>query len=122
MKYQVGQILPINIEGFMGIEIPCEAKIVDTKYVLRADFNDGQFSEMSLSENELNERIIENPQSVYKNGEKSYYQPLCQYGYGDCVCDPAYIREYYPDWYKELGCPTICESCENGNEYDDEDK
>ena len=30
------------------------------------------------------------------------YVPVCPRGYVDCVCDPAYIKYHYPDWYKEL--------------------
>ena len=30
------------------------------------------------------------------------YIPVCPRGYVDCVCDPAYIQFYHPDWYKEL--------------------
>ena len=32
----------------------------------------------------------------------SAYIPTCPRGYTDCVNDPAYIRFYNPDWYKEL--------------------
>ena len=30
------------------------------------------------------------------------YVPVCPYGAIDCVCDPAYIKYYYPDWYADL--------------------
>lgn len=50
------------------------------------------------------------------------YVPTCPHGYSDCVCDPAYIRRYHPDWWKDLGMPTSCENCPNGEGYDDEDK
>ena len=30
------------------------------------------------------------------------YIPVCPRGYVDCVCDPAYIQFYHPEWYKEL--------------------
>lgn len=50
------------------------------------------------------------------------YIPTCPHGYCDCVYDPAYIRKYYPDWWKDLGMPTSCKNCPNGEKYDDEDK
>lgn len=61
-----------------------------------------------------------------------YYKPLCPYGYMDCVWDPAYIYNTYPNWYKKLyGDITpeealaeghCCRNCVDGNQYDDEDK
>ena len=30
------------------------------------------------------------------------YKPVCPRGYVDCVCDPAYIKYHYEEWYKEL--------------------
>ena len=50
------------------------------------------------------------------------YVPTCPHGCCDCVYDPAYIRKHYPDWWKDLGMPTSCENCPNGERYDDEDK
>ena len=50
------------------------------------------------------------------------YPRACKYGYHDCVCDPGYIRKHYPDWWKDLGMPTTCDECEDGDGYDDEDK
>ena len=42
---------------------------------------------------------------IYDNvPTRSLYQeyiPTCPRGYIDCVYDPAYIKCYYPDWYKE---------------------
>ena len=50
-------------------------------------------------------------------------EPLrCKCGLVGCVCEPLYIKTHHPEWYKQLGCPTTCESCEDGDEYDDEDK
>lgn len=50
-------------------------------------------------------------------------EPLrCKCGLVSCVCEPLYIKTHHPEWYKQLGCPTTCESCEDGDEYDDEDK
>ena len=54
--------------------------------------------------------------------ENVYYKPACKYGYCDCILDPMYIKNTYPEWYKELGCPTTCQDCVDGNQYDDEDK
>jgi hypothetical protein len=57
------------------------------------------------------------------------YETACPYGYLDCISDPAYIRKYHPQWWIELGRPTICECgqrlFDKGKEcryYDDEDK
>lgn len=33
---------------------------------------------------------------------KSPYTPTCPQGYDDCVCDPAYIQYWHPEWYKKL--------------------
>ena len=53
------------------------------------------------------------------------YNPVCPFGYDDCVWDPAYIKANYPEWYaklygdktpEEVGCDT------NSCFYDDEDK
>mgnify|MGYP000927218569 CR=1 FL=1 len=118
LTYSKNQVLPIKMEGFMGVEIPCDATIVDAMYKVKVDLGNGQFSEMILNEQELKDRLIGNPQPC----NKGYYQPICKYGYKDCVCDPAYIKANYPDWYKELGSPTQCEDCTDGNCYDDEDK
>lgn len=51
----------------------------------------------------------------------------CPHGYSECICSPEYIATNYPDWYKELGSPTICDiyemgQCQNGEHFDDEDK
>ena len=58
------------------------------------------------------------------------YEPVCPYGNTDCVCDPAYIRATHPEWWIELGRPTVCETgeeairkgCDWCGSYDDEDK
>ena len=63
------------------------------------------------------------------------YMPTCPRGYKDCVCDPAYIKFYHPEWYKELyGDKTPYEAAEECRQaaiedpdeeyycYDDEDK
>ena len=86
-------------------------------------------------------KCIDNP--IYINiPRRSYYiyqpyQPVCPYGYEDCICDPGYIHYYYPDWYKDLygnltpkeavltdrGCMHLYnENKEWCKAYDDEDK
>lgn len=50
------------------------------------------------------------------------YTPTCPHGFVDCVYDPAYLKEYCTEWWIELGMPTSCKNCENGEKYDDEDK
>lgn len=49
------------------------------------------------------------------------YEPMCPFGYTDCIYDINYIKCYSPDWYKELGSPTEC-NCQDGKNYDDENK
>lgn len=70
LKYSKGQVLPVLMEGFMGMKIPCDATIVDAKYEIKADLGNGQFSEMFLNEKELQGKLIGNPQ-LY---DKGYYQ------------------------------------------------
>ena len=62
---------------------------------------------------------LENAQS---ESDTNDYVPTCPHGYYDCVYDPAYIRKYYPNWWKDLGMPTSCKNCPDGERYDDEDK
>ena len=57
------------------------------------------------------------------------YVPVCPQGWDDCVCDPAYIKATYPEWYKELYGDMTPEKaakkhCDPTDEYcyDDEDK
>ena len=65
---------------------------------------------------------------IYKDlhDYKKLYEPVCPFGYTDCVCDSAYIKYHYPKWSKELyGDKTPEEAgcyCENGRGYDNEDK
>ena len=51
-----------------------------------------------------------------------YYKPACKYGYTDCIHDCNYLKATYPKHYKKIGSPTDCQFCENGSDYDDEDK
>ena len=58
------------------------------------------------------------------------YTPTCPFECPDCVNDPAYIRTYSPQWWIELGRPTVCDvgmkAIAAGKDwcgcYDDEDK
>lgn len=52
------------------------------------------------------------------------YIPSCEYGYEDCIYDREYISTHYPEWLKELekDGPYDCSNCNNGDQYDDEDK
>lgn len=58
--------------------------------------------EKCLADRSLCEVCRDNPK--YKDYPKeSHFQdyiPTCPQGYKDCVFDPAYIKLYYPDWYK----------------------
>ena len=51
---------------------------------------------------EICEKCLDNPK--YRDFGRFYkeYEPSCPYGYDDCISDPAYIKHYYPDWYKDL--------------------
>lgn len=74
-------------------------------------------------------RLIESAVHQAKGiARKPDYISTCPYGYEDCISDPAYIREYHPKWWEELGMPTECECADEYEEgchcryYDDEDK
>ena len=46
-----------------------------------------------------------------------YYRPTCKFGWDDCICDPAYIKATYPEWYERLygGLdPETAAKCEGG--------
>lgn len=83
------------IKGVNGEFYPCKPDIFEKTYE-------------SVDEYEPNPGIV--------------YEPMCPYGNLDCVLDCNYIKTFYPDWYKELGNPTQCKECIDGNQYDDEDK
>ena len=62
-----------------------------------------------------------------------YYKPTCKFGCEDCICDPAYIKATYPEWYERLHgglspetaakCEGTCAACTEDNcYYDNEDK
>lgn len=62
-----------------------------------------------------------------------YYKPTCKFGCEDCICDPAYIKATYPEWYERLHgglnpevaaeCEGSCAVCtEDDCLYDNEDK
>ena len=50
----------------------------------------------------------------------------CKYGHLDCVLDPEYIREKYPEWFEQLypggDISNACADCIDSSNYDDEDK
>lgn len=62
-----------------------------------------------------------------------HYRPTCKFGCDDCICDPAYIKATYPEWYERLHgglspevaakCEGSCAVCtEDDCLYDNEDK
>lgn len=53
---------------------------------------------------------------------KEPYEPMCPHGYTDCIYDCNYMKYYHPASYKRAGSPTECTHCEDGSDYDDEDK
>lgn len=58
------------------------------------------------------------------------YIPTCKHNRDDCIHDPAYIKCFYKDWYRELygnvspeeAACMGCRNCKSGEDYDDEDK
>ena len=84
------------------------------------------FCDRCIQKKDLCPKCKWNP--IYKDlsDHCKFYEPVCPFGYTDCVYDPAYIKHYHPKWYKELyGNKTPEEagcSCHEGSGYDDEDK
>lgn len=82
--------------------------------------------EVELS-NEVTQEITKTLPTQEKCGKK--YTPVCPQGYTNCICDPAYIKCFYPKWYNDMygdltpqeaadkDCNVEDEDC-----YDDEDK
>lgn len=79
----------------------------------------------------------DNPEYVHIKRHSLFqaYVPACPLGYRDCISDPAYIKCYHSEWYKELYGDKIpyeaAEKCRKRIEedpdgfcynYDDEDK
>lgn len=60
--------------------------------------------QMCVAEKHLCPNCRDNP--IYKTVPKQsffrVYNPLCPRGFNDCINDPAYIKFYHPEWYKEL--------------------
>ena len=70
-----------------------------------------------------------NPNNVYVKDNFIDYPICCRYGFKDCINDPGYFWKYHHDWFIELYGdikPSEVKSCEDycndGSEYDDEDK
>ena len=67
--------------------------------------------------------------NIYSNHYKPY-NPTCKCRHSDCIHDPAYIKCFYKDWYRELygnvspeeAACMECRNCKSGEDYDDEDK
>lgn len=98
-----------------------KVKIIDTENIA-SNIKRHEFFETKMYDSEgyeLTKTVVMEGEEKFKY---KFYEPLCKYGYSDCICDPAYIKTTYPEWYKELGCPTTCKQCEDGDCYDDEDK
>ena len=90
---------------------------VENKQLRQELFNlNTNISLVRLSLRETKTRLLKCYPSINK------YTLTCPHGFMDCVYDPAYLKEYCFDWWKELGMPTSCENCKNGERYDDEDK
>ena len=59
MKYNKGDVININMEGFMGIEFPTVATVKEVCYKVSADTGNGCCAEMILNEEELLSRLIQ---------------------------------------------------------------
>ena len=59
MIYNKGDVVNINMEGFMGIEFPTVATVKEVCYKVSADTGNGCYTEMILNEDELLNRLIQ---------------------------------------------------------------
>ncbi len=84
------------------------------------------FCEGCIQNKSLCIKCKRNPIYLDLKDYRKEYEPICPFGYTDCVYDPAYIKLNHPSWYEklygnktpeEVGC-----SCHEGSGYDDEDK
>ena len=86
-----------------------------------------------VTDKTLCDQCKDNPKyrNVPKQSLFTEYKPVCPFGMVDCVCDPAYIKYNYPEWYKELYgdispeevADRRCSRHSDPSEcYDDEDK
>lgn len=116
LQYGKNQRLPIILPESKK---QCDITISDGLYKIEVNQGDGKVSTLIMTERELKDLVVGNPQPC---GDNDYYEPTCPFGNDDCICDPAYITAHYPEWYKKLGSPTECKDCINGERYDDEDK
>ena len=50
--------------------------------------------------------ISENSEDIREHEKdcsyKRPYKSVCPINWNDCICDPAYIKYYHPEWYKKL--------------------
>jgi hypothetical protein len=69
-----------------------------------------------------------NPKNVFIRDHYQDYPIHCKFGIMDCIHDPGYLWRFHHEWYIELygdvDPSTVegCEYCDDGSEYDDEDK
>lgn len=99
----------------------------------------GEFIEALIIKNEqLQEHARQYPgHTIVMEGPNQFksidYKPTCKCDCTDCIYDPAYIYNTYPEWYKKLygeltpeeaavDPDSSCSSCNDGDRYDDEDK
>lgn len=70
-------------------------------------------------------------QNLKEANYSPYYHMYCPYKLSDCIHDPGYILQEYPEWYKELYGDMPPEEvaqkeclryCKDGSDYDGEDK
>lgn len=93
-------------------------------------------SDCMIDDETICQKCSDNPNYKCLHSQKMSYKPTCPLGYSDCINDPAYIKYWYPTWYKELYSDLTPEqasvkSCQKRVEedpdeayycYDDEDK
>lgn len=93
-------------------------------------------SDCIIEDETICQKCSDNPNYRGLHSQKMLYKPTCPRGYSDCINDPAYIKYWYPEWYKELYSNITPEqasvkSCQKRVEedldeiyycYDDEDK
>ena len=69
-----------------------------------------------------------NPLNIFTRDNFIDYPIYCKYGFADCIHDPGYIGKFDKKWFIELygnvepSTVKTCENCDEGSDYDDEDK
>lgn len=128
---KIKEPLILEPEDYPGDEWTTILKIFGMEEAERIVVSDFKLEAYGKPSKQL-EEILSKPETVTTvamEGPNKFktveYIPTCRYGYIDCICDRAYIKATYPEWYEELANrpgPDSCDLCEDGDYYDDEDK